>query len=141
VIWVIDASVAVRWLLKDEEHPHADSVLQAAIDRPGFFAVPELFCYEVYAVLCRLHPSPLDAFLKGILPIVQGGILRHPMTEDLARDAIKYTKKGLTGYDACYAALAMQLRGVWLTFDEKVHKRLSGERISHLLNKGLPKNW
>jgi predicted nucleic acid-binding protein len=61
--------------------------------------------------------------------------------EDLARDAIKYTKKGLTGYDACYAALAMQLRGVWLTFDEKVHKRLSGERISHLLNKGLPKNW
>jgi predicted nucleic acid-binding protein len=141
VIWVIDASVAVRWLLKDEEHPHADSVLQAVIDRPGFFAVPELFCYEVYAVLCRLHPSPLDAFLKGILPIVQGGILRHPMTEDLARDAIKYTKKGLTGYDACYAALAMQLRGVWLTFDEKVHKRLSGERISHLLNKGLPKNW
>lgn len=141
MIWVIDASIAVRWLLKDEEHPHADSVLQAVIDRPGFFAVPELFCYEVYAVLCRLHPSPLDAFLKGILPIVQGGILRHPMTEDLARDAIKYTKKGLTGYDACYAALAMQLRGVWLTFDEKVHKRLSGERISHLLNKGLPKNW
>lgn len=141
MIWVIDASVAVRWLLKDEEHPHADSVLQAVIDRPVFFAVPELFCYEVYAVLCRLHPSPLDAFLKGILPIVQGGILRHPMTEDLARDAIKYTKKGLTGYDACYAALAMQLRGLWLTFDEKAHKCLSGERISHLLNKGLPKNW
>ena len=29
MIWVIDASVAVRWLLKEEEHPHADAVLRS----------------------------------------------------------------------------------------------------------------
>jgi len=48
MIWVIDASVAVRWLLKEEEHPHADIVLQSVINYPNFFIVPELFCYEVF---------------------------------------------------------------------------------------------
>jgi len=57
MIWVLDASVAVRWFLKNESHPNADAVLQRLIDCPEFFAVPELFCFEVYAVLCRLHPS------------------------------------------------------------------------------------
>ena len=28
MIWVIDASVALRWLIEDETHPHADDVLQ-----------------------------------------------------------------------------------------------------------------
>ena len=141
MIWVIDASVAIRWLLKEEAHPHADSVLQKVIEHPEFFAVPELFCFEIYAVLCRLHPSPLDAFTKGIIPIVQGGLLRHPMTEGLAMNAFGFLKKGLTGYDACYAALAMELKGLWLTFDGKAHRRLAGEAVSHLLNKNLPKNW
>ncbi|MFZ0612141.1 MAG: PIN domain-containing protein [Desulfobacterales bacterium] len=83
------------------------------------FAVPELFAFEVYAVLQRLHPSGLNAFRKGILPLLQGGPLRHPMTEDLAVKANRFVKKGLTGYDACYAALAFDLKGCWLTFDKK----------------------
>jgi predicted nucleic acid-binding protein len=28
-------------------------------------------------------------------------------------------EKGLTGYDACYAALAKEIGGLWLTFDGK----------------------
>lgn len=141
MIWVLDASVAVRWLLKDEEHPHADSVLNKVIDEPHLFAVPELFCYEVFAVLCRLHPSPLEAFQQGIGPIILGGILRAPMTEDLAKDAIQFVSMGLTGYDSCYAALAIQLKGIWLTFDEKAHRRIAQREISHLLKKSLPKDW
>lgn len=141
MIWVLDASVAVRWLLQDEEHPHADAVLQGLIDRPGFFAVPELFCYEVFAVLFRMHPSPLEAYLAGIGPILSSGILRSPMTDDLARDALAFTKHGLTGYDACYAALAKQLEGTWLTFDAKAHRCVFRTGVSHLLTKGLPKGW
>lgn len=141
MIWVLDASVAIRWVLQDEENPLADSVLQGLIDRPEFFAVPELFCYEVYAVLCRLHPSPLEAYTKGISPILHNGILRSPMTDDLARDAVQFTKMGLTGYDACYAALAMQLKGTWLTFDAKAHRCVVRAGVSHLLEKGLPDGW
>lgn len=141
MIWVLDASVAVRWLLKDEEDPHAEAVLQGVIQRPRSFAVPELFCYEVYAVLCRLHPSPLEAFTKGIGPILHGGILRSPMTDALARDALGFVRMGLTGYDACYAALAMQLKGTWLTFDAKAHGRVVQKGVSHSLKKGLPEGW
>jgi len=100
-----------------------------------------LFCYEVYAVLCRLHPSPLEAYLEGISPILQSGVLRSPMTDDLARDATRFTRMGLTGYDACYAALAMQLEGLWLTFDAKAHRCVVRAGVSHLLKSGLPEGW
>ncbi len=141
MIWVIDASVALRWLLEDERDRHAEAVLERMLGSPERFAVPELFCHEVYAVLCRVHPAPHDAFVRGIVPIVQGGLLRYPMTESLAEGAFHFVKKGLTGYDACYASLARQVKGKWLTFDEKAHRQVRREGISHLLKRGLPKGF
>ena len=141
MMWVVDASVAVRWFLKNEVHPNADSVLRILIDHPESFAVPELFCFEVYAVLCRMHPSGHLIFVKGVIPILNCGIFRQPMTEKLAKQAVRFVKKGLTGYDACYAALAREIKGIWLTFDEKAHKCLDREKVSHILTKHLPQNW
>jgi predicted nucleic acid-binding protein len=141
MIWVIDASVALRWYLKEEAHDYADAVLKAVVEDPSRFAVPELFAFEVYAVLHRLHPDGLQVFRKGIIPLLQGGMLRHPMTDDLAVKANRFVKKGLTGYDACYAALALDLKGCWLTFDKKAHKLIEKDKISCLLSEGLSKNW
>jgi predicted nucleic acid-binding protein len=141
MIWILDASVAIRWFLEDEDHPHADAVLRRLIDSPELFAVPELFSFEVYAVLCRVHPSGHTAFVKGIIPILSGGILRQPMTESLADEAGRFVRKGLTGYDACYAALASEMKGEWLTFDQKAHRILSGEGLSHDLTRALPRDW
>lgn len=141
MIWVVDASVAVRWFLKDETHPNADSVLRRLIDHPESFAVPELFCFEVHAVLCRMHPSGHHIFVNGVIPVLNCGIFRQPMSEKLAKQAARFVKKGLTGYDACYAALAREIEGTWLTFDEKAHKCLAREKVSHVLTKHLPRNW
>ena len=141
MIWVIDASVAVRWYLADEAHDAADAVLKGAIDAPRRFAVPELFAFEVYAVLQRLHPDGLKAFRQGIMPLLQGGFLRHPMTEALAMKANRFVKKGLTGDDACYAALAQDLKGCWLTFDKCAHRLIRRDRVSCLLSEGLPEDW
>jgi len=141
MIWVIDASVAVRWFINEEIHPHADEVLEHVINEPEKFAVPELFAFEVYSVLQRLHPNGLEAFRKGIIPLLQGGIFRQPMTESLALKANSFIKLGLTGYDACYAALARDLKGRWLTFDEKAHRLIQEEKVSFFLEKGMPKNW
>jgi len=141
MIWVLDASVAVRWFLEDESHPNADAVLQRLIDVPKSFAVPELFSFEVYAVLCRAHPSGHAAFVEGIIPILDGGIFRQPMTKGLATRAHQFVEKGLTGYDACYAALASELKGTWLTFDRQAHGILSGQAISHDLTMALPRGW
>ena len=141
MIWVVDASVALRWYLEEEADDYADEVLKKIVEEPTLFAVPELFAFEVYAVLQRLHPNGLHTFRKGIIPLLQGGILRHPMTEDLAIKANRFVKKGLTGYDACYAALALDLKGYWLTYDKKAHKLIMVEKISCLLSDGLPDGW
>ncbi len=63
------------------------------------------------------------------------------MTDKLANQAAFFVKKGLTGYDAAYAALAKEMNGQWLTFDEKAHNLLVKENISQLINKNLPENW
>lgn len=141
MIWVVDASVAVRWFIEQECHPHADLVLEKMLSQPERFAVPELFSFEVYAVLSRIHPQGKEAFLKGMIPVLQCGMLRYPMTESLARQASIFVDRGLTGYDACYAALAKELKGVWLTFDNKAHKLIQKHKLSHVLSKNLPENW
>jgi predicted nucleic acid-binding protein len=141
MIWIVDASVAVRWYLEEEAHNGADKVLRRIVEEPHRFTVPELFAFEVFAVLQRLHPKGLLAFRQGIIPLLQGGVLRHPMTDGLAVKANHFLKKGLTGYDACYAALALDLKGCWLTFDKKAHQLIKGEGVSCLLSEGLPENW
>ena len=141
MIWVIDASVAIRWFIEEESNPLADQILGKLIDQPESFAVPELFCFEVYSVLLRIHPSGMNVFKEGLIPILQGGLFRQPMTEKLSRMAYRYVQLGLTGYDACYAALAKDLKGVWLTFDQKAHQAIERENVSWFLEKGLPLNW
>ena len=141
MIWVVDASVAIRWFIEQESHRHADLVLEKILSHPDRFAVPELFSFEVYAVLCRIHPRGNDVFIKGMIPILNCGILRYPMTEGLALKAAAFLEKGLTGYDACYAALAKELKGRWLTFDEKAHQLIQRFHVSFALQRGLPKEW
>jgi predicted nucleic acid-binding protein len=141
MIYVIDASVAVRWFLSEEADSAADSVLREVIHKPELFAVPELFSFEVFAVLCRMHPRGVLIFREGVLPLLSAGILRHPMTESLTLQAEPFLSRGLRGYDACYAALARELHGLWLTYDGKAHKRICRQGVSHLLSNGLPSDW
>jgi predicted nucleic acid-binding protein len=76
-----------------------------------------------------------------MMPILEGGIYRQPMTPGLARRAAPFVRKGLTGYDACYAALAAELKGCWITFDNKAHQRIRTMKVSHSLARGLPDAW
>lgn len=141
MIWIIDASVAIRWLLADESHPNAEAVLEKVVTTPESFAVPELFGFEVFSVIQRLHPDGVNAYTRAIVPILQSGIFRQPMTEELALAAEPYIKSGLTGYDASYAALAKMVGGRWLTFDQSAHNLIKNRRISCLLNGKMPKGW
>ena len=139
--FVIDASVAVRWYLAGESHPGADAVLSRVIEAPEDFAVPELFFFEVLAVLGRTHPRPVQTYVQAFLPVVEGGVFRHPMTETLCTRAAGYVGRGLTGYDACYAGLAAELGALWITFDSRAHALLSADAVSVDLGQGLPTGW
>lgn len=141
MVWVIDASVAVRWFIEDEADSFADEVLKKLIDQPRIFAIPELFSFEVFAVLMRSHPEALAVFKQGMIPILHGGIFRQPMTETLAMEADRFVKMGLTGYDACYVAMAVELKGTWITYDQKAHGILKKHRLSWSLTDGMPPKW
>lgn len=105
------------------------------------FAVPELFGYEVFSVLFRVHPDPLKAFREGILPLLSSGLLRYPLTERIAQRAALFVGRGLTGYDSFYVALAEELEALWLTFDSKAHSLLQLDHISIDLGAELPRDW
>lgn len=141
MIWIIDASVAVRWFIEEEIHANAEEVLQRVVESPGFFAVPELFGFEVFSVLCRIHPDGKKVFSEAVLPILNSGLLRLPVSENLIYQAGKFVELGLTGYDACYAALARELDGYWLTFDKKAHRMIEKEQVSCLLLDSMPEGW
>ncbi|HVP18413.1 MAG TPA: type II toxin-antitoxin system VapC family toxin, partial [Spirochaetia bacterium] len=94
--FVIDASVALRWYLEEEKHENADAVHRRLIHEPEAFAVPELFAYETYSILFRVHRKPMQAFEEGILPVLRSGLLRYPMTESIAGRGARFVKSGLT---------------------------------------------
>jgi predicted nucleic acid-binding protein len=141
VSYVVDASVALRWFLIEERHPHADAVLERITAEPESFAVPELFGFEVLSVLTRVHPEPSVALHDGVLPVLSAGILRYPMTPALADRAVKLVPRGLSGYDACYAALAAELDGTWLTFDHRAHGLIADTGLSENLWDRMPADW
>jgi predicted nucleic acid-binding protein len=141
VKFVIDASVAARWYILDESHANADAVLQRVIAEPELFAVPELFFFEVMAVLGRVHPLPEETYLEAFLPIVEAGVFRHPMTATLAQQSCRFLAEGLTGYDACYAGLAVELGAKWITFDRSAHDLIKKHGVSVDLGAGLPSEW
>jgi predicted nucleic acid-binding protein len=58
------------------------------------------------------------------------GYLDWSTHESLAVKANTFVNLGLTGYDACYAALARDLKGIWLTFDAQTHSLIQKEKKS-----------
>ena len=62
------------------------------------------------------------------------------MTDRLGAGAMKCVNLGLTGYDACYVALASSLGGLWLTFDGKEHRQLADPGLSVDLEADIP-HW
>lgn len=139
--FVLDASVALRWLLASTPEPDADAVLALVVAEPKRFAVPELFPFECFSVLSRLHPDAESTWRKGVEPVLSSGVQRYPFTGKLMTAALPFVERGLTGYDAAYAGLAKLTDGLWLTYDKAAHRRLKGEQVSFLMGSGLPPSW
>ena len=59
---IIDASVAIKWFVREKTGRQAAMGLLDEIEAsPEKFAVPELFFNEMLSVLCRLLDSPTQA--------------------------------------------------------------------------------
>ena len=134
MIAVLDTSIATKWFAPDgdEGDAVAERVLREVVAHPRRFVVPELFFYEMTAVLCRRMHQARDAY-AALSRLARLGLRRVRLDDRLLRRATQlvYDHK-VGGYDACFAALAMDLGGVWLTLDRAAHGRLAALGISRI---------
>jgi predicted nucleic acid-binding protein len=140
VIEVPDASVAVKWVLRQGEGglDAADEVRRRVIAGPEGFAVPALFLYEVQAVLCR-RSATAEGARQRLLGLID---LAIPVVEPdgalLARATEIAFQFGLTGYDAAYVALAQHLHGQWLTCDRRACERVRPLGVARFIGPPAP---
>lgn len=134
MINILDASVALKWFAPDGDATDAaaERILRDIVAYPKRFIVPELFFYEMLSVLCRRLRQGGEV-QKAHARLVRLGLRRVQLDDRLARKAARLAfNRKISGYDACYAALAVEFDGVWLTFDRAAHERLAGTGVSRI---------
>ena len=122
---VPDASIIVKWALPSAGEPAADHALALLTEwQVGAIALvaPSLWRYEVANVLARRAADRAIALLGALLE------LELPTVDpdhQLLVDAVAITVRlpGVTVYDAAYHALALRLRGVFVTADQRYFRR------------------
>lgn len=133
MVQVIDTSVAVKWFVEEPGRPAALEVLDQLFGRPQEFVVPELFYFELVHIFNMAFPEPSFTDLSLLDTLFKMGIVRLSMTEELSQGIRHFQKMGLSGYDAAYVAVARMVKGTWVTFDRKAHKRVASLKLSRLL--------
>jgi predicted nucleic acid-binding protein len=128
--------VAAKWFSPDGDRTDAvaEKVLRNIARNPSPYVVPELFFHELLAVLCRRMRQARDVS-TALGRAARLGLRRVRLDDVMVRRAATLAfAHRLGGYDACYAALAFELRGKWLTFDAAAHARIEGLGISEVPN-------
>lgn len=132
-VFVIDASVAVKWYVSEEDRDRALEVRRDYVEERIDLASPALILYEVFNAL-RYHPglssSDVARYVDSLLDMQMD--LRLPSEETNRVAAELAVKECISGYDAHYIALAQSMRAQLLTSDAKLRDRLSDETKNSL---------
>jgi len=121
---VLDASVAVKWFLREPETDGALAVARSLFAGTETAMVPELFYYEVFSVVIRKHQDP-SGWAEGGWPwLMRVPLKRLSLDASLAVLMGDFVKAGLTGYDASYAAISRRYSAPWMTFDDRAARAL-----------------
>jgi len=132
-VFVIDASVAVKWYASEEDRDRALKVRRDYVEGRIDLVSPALILYEVFNAL-RYHPglSPSDVarYVDSLLDMQMD--LRLPSEETNGVAAELAVKECISGYDAHYIALAKSMQARLLTSDARLRDRLSDETKNSL---------
>lgn len=120
--WTVDASIALKWLLPDEQEKAASDLLEAfRQDRVSLFA-PSFIRYEVANGLeqaCRRRRIDEAAIYEGMESFLALELHSESDGDELVQRALIISRQtGATVYDATYVAHA-ELLGVALLSNDK----------------------
>ena len=133
MVKIIDASVAIKWFVTEPGREPALALLAEIFENPRQFAVPELFFFELAHVFHRVLPRATSQQVNLLEQVTVFGWQRFVMTPELLKETRRFQALGLSGYDGSYVALAHQLKGRWITADQKAHERIAALRLSEIL--------
>jgi predicted nucleic acid-binding protein len=132
---VLDASVAAKWFLKEEDTEKAVLLRDAHTDGRLTLTAPDLIIYEVANAL-NYHPklteADLDASLKDLLELDIE--LVSPSKEFSSQTVRTARKLEISVYDASYIALSDIIATNLVTADRKLHEKISKKQQSYLLS-------
>ena len=132
---VLDASVALKWVLTGEEgEEQAGRYRDRHISGEDLIAVPELFFYEIGNVLATKTSLSNETISEAFsllwnfdLEVFSLGLEEFLNTLALARTA------QISLYDAAYLELAQKLGCDFVTFDKKLIEKVSELKKVRLL--------
>lgn len=133
-VWVVDASVGIKLFLPEPYSPQARSLFEnlTASSNPRL-AVPDLFYVECANILwkyVRRFGYPAPEAQKNIADLKSLRLRAVPTAELMEKALDLAVRLEVTAYDACYLALAGELKAPLITADEKLFHRLKGHPLS-----------
>jgi len=132
---VPDASVLLKWVLHEgEAHVAQALALQLAIGQGEVRAVvPPLWYFEVGNTIGRRIPALAARALSGLRALEMEEMSSNSALE--AHTLQLMAECGVTFYDACYHALAIELDGLFVTSDVRYLERARAfGHIQHLMD-------
>ena len=128
----VDASVAVKWFVPEDDAERARALLEAHEDGRVLLAAPVLLVYEVLNALRYESRVGADAAVAAARDLIDLQIALDPASPDLLADAVRLAyRTGLTVYDASYLALAERL-GCPLYSADAAQLASAGSRGRHI---------
>lgn len=127
--WVVDASVALKWHLRDEQHlTQADALLKAFTSGEAELLAPSFIRYEVANAFLVAFKMGRISFEMAREQLRDFLALPFHQTEDsngLVSAAMELASRlDITVYDALYLELARQAGGAIVTADRKLYDRV-----------------
>ena len=127
---VADASVVVKWFLHEEGRDQALRLRDDFVAQELQLHVPEVLPFEVLNALRSAGHFDEPACLQAQVVLDGYGFRRHSLVGELARRTVHLAYvRGLTVYDASYAALAKLLGFRVITADESLARAAGSAAI------------
>lgn len=138
MIYVVDASVVLKWFLPESDNAAADFLLEKFLNNEAELFAPDVLLVEIASalwkrVVLRNEVTPDEATL------VYRDLLTMPLslirTESLAQMAFQWAiKHKHPVYDALYCTLAMERQCDFVTADQKLVNKFHNEfpQVRHI---------
>jgi predicted nucleic acid-binding protein len=132
---VLDASVGVKWFsdIGEAHVPQARAIMRAHAEDDITLVVPDLFFHEVSNALVHKKTISIDLLEESMTTLFDLNLSVVTANEERIRIAVRLARKaGITEYDACYAAAAIELKCPLVTANPRHQGRAMGCQVIYI---------